>query len=76
MLYNFNLSPRRVIASEQVPVLRFRRIVHFHGIAHGAAPAADRQPLHFLDFALLWREIRLVALLNARHGGYGGRPRV
>lgn len=52
MVYRSAYSPRRVIASEPVPVLRFRHIVHFHGIAHGAAPAVHRQPLHLLDFAL------------------------
>lgn len=32
--------------------------------------------LIFRDSAHLWREIRLTSLINARHGGYGGRPTV
>lgn len=47
-LYSFRAACRG--ACEQVPVLRFRRIVHFHVDAHGAAPAEDRQPLRFGDF--------------------------
>lgn len=76
MFYNFNYSPLRLTVAEQVPVLRFRRVVHFHGIAHGAAPVEECQPRNFGDFALLLLKIRLVALINARNGGYGGRPRV
>lgn len=53
MCYSFSLPPQRLTAAEQVPVLRFRHIVHFHIIAHGAPPADDRQPLNFWDFALL-----------------------
>lgn len=39
MIYNFAVISQYVTSSEQLPVQRFPLFVHFHGIAHGAAPA-------------------------------------
>lgn len=62
-LYNLTACPsicfttlrfwRSGAPSEQVPVLRFRHIVHFHEVAHGAAPVEDRQPPKIPDSAPL-----------------------